>query len=164
MVYCNHYGHMKNNIRDIRKAKGLSAQKLAERIGTTQQQVTRLERGDRRLSDVWMEKLAKALKCKPSDLINEDGFQAVESSGKANLEAMMAATRLITEIAQTQKTPVPPAVMGAAIAELHDYLMTKGNPAEEAASLDEYLLTMFLERAQRTVSENYPEYAREESN
>tara|TARA_R110000868_G_scaffold936_4_gene7153 strand:+ start:1925 stop:2482 length:558 start_codon:yes stop_codon:yes gene_type:complete len=48
----------------------MSAADLAEKTGTSQPQITRLERGERRLTVDWMQRLAKALGCQPSDLFN----------------------------------------------------------------------------------------------
>lgn len=60
-----------NRIREIRKAKKLTLQKVADLADTTVQQVQRLERGDRKLTIEWMERLAKALNCKPAELLPE---------------------------------------------------------------------------------------------
>jgi DNA-binding Xre family transcriptional regulator len=42
--------------------------RLAELIGTSNQQISHLEKGRRRLTLDWMERIAKALECHPSDL------------------------------------------------------------------------------------------------
>lgn len=47
----------------------MSAADLAEKVGTSQPQITRLERGERRLTVDWMQRIAKALECKPFDLV-----------------------------------------------------------------------------------------------
>ena len=60
---------MQNNIKQIRKSRGLTLAQLADLAGTTAQQIGMLERGDRRLSDVWMEKLAGALHINAYELI-----------------------------------------------------------------------------------------------
>lgn len=60
---------MKNRIAEIRKARGLTLQEVAERAKTTNQQISHLERGRRKLSYEWMERLAVALSCHPLDLL-----------------------------------------------------------------------------------------------
>ncbi len=60
---------MSNRIRDLRKQNGLSQQELAQRIGTTGQQVGHLEAGRRKLTQNWMERLAQGLDCGPADLL-----------------------------------------------------------------------------------------------
>ncbi len=60
---------MTNRIRELRKQNGLNQQELAERIGTTGQQVGHLEAGRRKLTQHWMERLADGLGCGPADLL-----------------------------------------------------------------------------------------------
>jgi len=68
---------MNNNISFLRKKLGLSQQELANIIGTSQQQIDRLEKAERKLTADWMQKLSLALKCKPADLID---FTQTQSS------------------------------------------------------------------------------------
>ena len=58
-----------NRIKKLREAAGLSSNELAARVGTSGAQMSRLENGERRLTVEWMQRIAKALGCKPSDLI-----------------------------------------------------------------------------------------------
>lgn len=58
-----------NRIRELREAAGLTTQQLADRVGTSQPQITRLETGGRRLTLHWMQRLADALNVEPQDLI-----------------------------------------------------------------------------------------------
>jgi len=60
---------MENRIRELRKARGLTLKRLAELVGTSNQQISHLEKGRRRLTLDWMERIAKALECHPSDLL-----------------------------------------------------------------------------------------------
>lgn len=60
---------MKNRISEIRKARGLTLVEVAERAQTSNQQISHLERGRRKLSYEWMERLAAALSCHPLDLL-----------------------------------------------------------------------------------------------
>ena len=62
-------GTMQNNIKAIRKSRGLTLAQLADLTETTAQQIGMLERGDRRLSDVWIERLANALHINAYELI-----------------------------------------------------------------------------------------------
>ncbi len=50
-----------NHIRKFREEKGWTQRQLAEIIGVTTDQVSKLERGQRRLSQHWMERIAAAL-------------------------------------------------------------------------------------------------------
>lgn len=51
---------MANNLSMIRKALGLTQPKLAELMGTTKNQLIKLESGNRRLTQTWIEKAAEA--------------------------------------------------------------------------------------------------------
>lgn len=64
---------MANRIGELRKARGLSQQDLAEKVGTGRSQIVKLERGERRLTDGWMRRLARELGCRPADLIADAG-------------------------------------------------------------------------------------------
>ena len=61
---------IKNYIRELRDARGWSQEELAGRTGTTNQQIGRLELGQRRLTAEWMYRLADALECHPTDLLD----------------------------------------------------------------------------------------------
>ena len=60
---------MQNRIAALRHERGLSLAELAERAGTTKAQIQKLEHGHRRLSLGWMERIARALDVKLSDLL-----------------------------------------------------------------------------------------------
>lgn len=60
---------MENRIKELRKARGLTMKQLAELVGTSNQQISHLEKGRRRLTLEWMERIAKALDCQPADLL-----------------------------------------------------------------------------------------------
>ena len=61
-------GAMPNRIQEWRKKAGLSQQKLADLAGTGRSQIVKLERGERRLTYLWMQRLAPHLNCRPIDL------------------------------------------------------------------------------------------------
>ncbi|UTO29099.1 LexA family protein [Bartonella harrusi] len=56
-------------IKKLRKDLGLTQVKLAEKAGTTQPQIKRLEKGERKLTKEWAEKLAPHLGVKPFNLL-----------------------------------------------------------------------------------------------
>lgn len=62
---------MKNKIRHYRKQAGLSLEQVAEAAGTTNQMVGYLERGQRQLTQKWMERLAPVLGVAPADLMGD---------------------------------------------------------------------------------------------
>ena len=63
---------MENNIREMRKKLGLSLEAVAYRAGTTRATIMKLEKGDMSLTVKWMERIAKALYCSPSDLLADN--------------------------------------------------------------------------------------------
>jgi transcriptional regulator with XRE-family HTH domain len=58
-----------NNMRKLREATGMSQSELARRIGTTPSTVNRLENGQRRFSQQYIEAIARVLSVAPGDLI-----------------------------------------------------------------------------------------------
>ncbi len=58
-----------NRVREIREEKGLDLRFVAKRAGTSAQMLSMIERGERRLSLQWMNKIAAALDCAPADLL-----------------------------------------------------------------------------------------------
>lgn len=58
-----------NNIADLRKAKGWTQEQLADAIGTTVNNLGKLERGARRLNQDWIDRIAEALECEPDEVI-----------------------------------------------------------------------------------------------
>lgn len=63
---------MNNRIKDLRKEKGWSQQRLAEACGTSNQMIGYLERGDRGLTVEWMQKIASALEVDPAELLRQN--------------------------------------------------------------------------------------------
>ncbi|OIN87574.1 MAG: hypothetical protein AUJ12_02300 [Alphaproteobacteria bacterium CG1_02_46_17] len=57
-----------NYIKDIRKSQNLTQSELADRVGTTQETIQRLENGKRRLTYDWIKKIADALAVHPSEI------------------------------------------------------------------------------------------------
>lgn len=111
-------GHMKNRIKDLRVARGLTQAELAELAGTTKNQLVKLEGGSRRLSDHWAQRLAPHLGVSPYELFmpadatplrlvpiigniscgnwqeaieNAEGMVAASANGGRNLFALKAA-------------------------------------------------------------------------
>lgn len=58
-----------NNIRQLRESKGWSRPTLAKLMSTSPQQIERLENGDRRLSQKWIDLAANAFAVLPADII-----------------------------------------------------------------------------------------------
>ena len=65
-----------NRIRALREARGLSLEALATLVGTTNQQISHLETGKRRLTVDWLSRLGEALCCHPWTLVSDDHLSA----------------------------------------------------------------------------------------
>lgn len=81
-----------NHLRAWREFRALTQAELAERVGTTDNVISLLESGGRRLSDKWLYKLAPALGTRP-------GFLLEFNPGDADLSILEA----ITEMDSTRK-------------------------------------------------------------
>ncbi|PCI51939.1 MAG: hypothetical protein COB49_00615 [Alphaproteobacteria bacterium] len=62
---------MKNRIKELRNKQGLSQQQLADLLNCGKSTVVKLERGERRLSDVWAERMAKIFNCRLVEIFEE---------------------------------------------------------------------------------------------
>ncbi|HAA75057.1 TPA: hypothetical protein DCE37_08065 [Candidatus Latescibacteria bacterium] len=70
---------IRKRIRDLRKAKGMSAKTVSEKMGISRPFYTQLEGGTRRLSVQYLEGIAQALGTTVADLYSEDGIPALPS-------------------------------------------------------------------------------------
>lgn len=61
---------LKNRIKIMREARGWSLETLAAQSGTTNQQISALEMGKRRLTVDWLIRLSDALDCHPWELVD----------------------------------------------------------------------------------------------
>ena len=63
---------IKNNIKELRKKRGLTQQQLAEKIGISQVHLGRLESNARSMDLEQVEKIAAALGVKPFDILPQE--------------------------------------------------------------------------------------------
>ncbi|MCK6442308.1 LexA family transcriptional regulator [Elstera cyanobacteriorum] len=62
----------KNRIRQFRERLGLTQAALSVLAHTSQSQIDRLEKGERRLNDEWIERFTRIFACKPGDLFIDE--------------------------------------------------------------------------------------------
>lgn len=72
---------MRNRIAELRQARDWSQEHLAKLVGTTNQQIGRLESGARRLTVDWMERVAQAFGVNPADLLAPSGQRTIPLVG-----------------------------------------------------------------------------------
>ncbi len=63
-----------HRIRTIRENKGWSRRQLASAAETSESQIVKLERGERRLTVEWLNRLAKALDVLPAEIIEDENI------------------------------------------------------------------------------------------
>lgn len=87
---------MPNRIRELREARGLTLERAADTIGTSVQQLSRLERAERRLTDDWMRRIAPALGVRPSDLLSDTAPDTGEFVQQPDEVSLLRFWRLLT--------------------------------------------------------------------
>lgn len=89
----------KSTLERLRDKADLSQQKLADKIGTSQSQIDRLEKGLRKMTPQWAKRLAPALECHWLELMDE--------TPPAQLEPQEAALLgRVRELAETDRETV----------------------------------------------------------
>lgn len=119
---------IQHRLREIREAAGLSIDELAAKVGTSRQQVSRHERGERRLTIQWMQRYAVALEIAPADLLvtppmaDTPELEPADLSGLGELGQALAAKGLA--IYRVVHSRIPDA--GIAAARLGDAIVVRG--------------------------------------
>ncbi|MCR9256204.1 MAG: LexA family transcriptional regulator [Alphaproteobacteria bacterium] len=93
---------MKNRLKELRNAAGLSTYDLGAKVGATNSQISKLENGKTQLSMQWAERLAPHLGVDPLELFTRKGLQlpdmhsheVVQKNGKNAAERARYARRL----------------------------------------------------------------------
>lgn len=90
---------MTNRLREFREAAGLSQDELADRVGSSFQQISKLERGERKLTREWAERLAPHIKTTWWLLLGAPTTGLAEPSASIAPPASAPTLSPITEIA-----------------------------------------------------------------
>ena len=75
---------MANRIKEWRQSLRLTMDQLGARMGTTKQTISKLEKGERKLSQEWMDRLSVALNIKPHQLLPGSEGDLVEHAPSAD--------------------------------------------------------------------------------
>jgi len=100
-----------NRLKQLRKARGITLDTLAAKVGTTNQQISHLELGKRQLTVEWLRRLAAALDCHPWEIV-----AGPETSGSREAELLKCFRSLsetdqdrllvaISELASSRQAP-----------------------------------------------------------
>lgn len=90
---------MGNKLKEIRSSKKISQTKLAEQIGTSRGVIVKLENGERRLNETWLEKLSNVLGVTKAEILGEEtqlptGTNIMPVAGKVQAGAWQEATEI----------------------------------------------------------------------
>lgn len=80
-----------NRIAELRRRRGWSQARLAEMVGTSSQQISKLETGAGRLNTDWMIRIAKALECAPAELMTAEDTRGAPARPQSNLSGPVVA-------------------------------------------------------------------------
>lgn len=76
---------MSNRIAEWRTKRGWKQSELADAVGTSPSQINKLESGDRKLTQKWLDRLAVALDCLPAELLPEASYRPYLSSAEERI-------------------------------------------------------------------------------
>lgn len=86
---------VENHIRKLRKERKLSIQKLADKLGVAKGTISKLETGEMALTTDYIERIAKALDCRPAEVIGVDSNNGQDNLSSADLALLFAIKALI---------------------------------------------------------------------
>lgn len=111
---------MITRIRDMRKAKGLTLEQVAERCDppTTAQTIGRLETGTRTVSVNWLNRIAAALEITAADLVDMPGQESLPVAALLGQEGAKAPTQ---PLMMAPPLPAPDMVGVRLITSLGEY-------------------------------------------
>lgn len=86
---------VRNRIKELRTSAGLTLEQVAAAAGTTAQQIHRLERSERRLTDGWMHRIAPILRVKAAALLSDQAPDNREFAKNAEEVVLLRWWRLL---------------------------------------------------------------------
>ena len=78
---------MGNHLKAWREHRGLTQDGLAQAAGTDKSQISKLEKGQRRLTQEWLTRLAQALRTSPAALLSAPGEAAGATAPRGTVSA-----------------------------------------------------------------------------
>lgn len=107
-----------NRLYELRTAAGLTMGELGARAGTTPAQISKLEKGQVKLTVEWMTKLATALGCRPVDLL----LDAPPPATHINKELLRYAIRVADAVHEGAPLRHRPIILVETIAAAYDVM------------------------------------------
>lgn len=133
---------MANRIKELRLRRDLSQLQLGELANTSAQQIGKLEKGDRRLSQDWMTRIATALAVAPTELLPDSMREPETPFGRAAADLPLVANPFVRGLVET--LPLPGSVWPeserakwlAAAAKVLDLLYREESPRADPRGSD----------------------------
>lgn len=83
--YIGRYMKTGEKIKRLRESKKISRESLSKKMNTTGHTIYRLERGDMKITEDWLDRFAKALGCSSTDLL-KDSFSNSKSISESTID------------------------------------------------------------------------------
>lgn len=93
-----------NNIKEIRKKRGMTQVQLAKILGVSQGAIQMVESGQRSLDLDWMNKIAKALDCEPWELLPKEMQPNISPEEMEILRAVRKAKQAVAKTDDISET------------------------------------------------------------
>lgn len=104
------------NLRLLRRIRGLTLEELSEKIGISVSYLSRIESGNRRITDSLLLKLSELLECDPAEILSDDppekqiaslGFTSLNLSKRPSSEKVSELMELLEKVAGQLNAPQP---------------------------------------------------------
>lgn len=127
-----------SKIRNIRQAKGLTVNNLAEKIGEDYQKVGRIERGQRSLTLDYLMKVSKALEIPVEDFFSEKNPRYNQDSEQSNFDVLNEIVILVEENSSLAPFKLNAKSKGNFISKIYK-LALKFPPAQQRLFLESFI-------------------------
>lgn len=111
---------MRNRIKEIRESKGITQEKLGERIGASQSKVNHMEKGNRRIKIDEMEKIAVALESTVEEVFFGESPSNILPFPQKQKEKYLKIIELVERFLKNKGVDLPPEKKAKLIVALID--------------------------------------------
>jgi phage repressor protein C with HTH and peptisase S24 domain len=105
-----------NRIREWRRRRDLTLEQLGMILGTSNQQISRLEKGERRLTVDWLLRIAKALQVEPDELLDPNDRPGIRTPIEQEVRLVQQSSG---GSSQSERIPVLGAARGGVEQEMY---------------------------------------------
>ncbi|WP_194846892.1 helix-turn-helix domain-containing protein [Candidatus Neptunochlamydia vexilliferae] len=129
-----------SKLREVRRSRGLTVNKLAEKMGEDHQKVGRIERGRRSLTLDYLMKVSKALDIQPESFLKEEEKSSQENPQNASL-LLNDIVVLVEEKNSQLQRPLNAKQKGTLVSKLYEQA-SQFPPAQREQFLKSFLDTL----------------------